>query len=752
MASLFDEPVRTSGGEGLVADLNPQQRAAVAHVGGALLIVAGAGSGKTRVLTRRIAYLLAERRVLPHEVLAITFTNKAAGEMRHRVEELIGPAARGMLVSTFHSACVRFLRKDAAKLGYTTSFTIYDAGDALRLVTMVMRDLDMDAKRVTPRSILNAISNAKNELVDDETYAQQASTPMERQVAEVYREYQRRLRAANAMDFDDLIMNTVSLLQVFPDVAEHYRRRFRHILVDEYQDTNHAQYILVKELVGKETDGIPPAELCVVGDADQSIYAFRGATIRNIEEFERDYPHATTVMLEQNYRSTQNILTAANAVIARNAGRREKRLWTDAGAGEPLKVYVADDEHDEASFIAGEIHRLVSHEGHTNADVAVMYRTNAQSRAIEDAFIRNGLPYRVIGGTRFYERKEIRDALAYLRALVNPDDEVSLRRILNEPKRGIGDKAEGSVEAFAVRQRIPFAAALRQLDRIPDLATRSASALRGFVELMDNLRTLVEAGEPPSTIIVAVLEQSGYLASLQNSLDPQDEARLDNLGELESIAREFETSDDPELGSTLADFLERVSLVADADSLPDSDEGLVTLMTLHTAKGLEFPVVFLTGLEDGGFPHQRSFGDPKEMEEERRLAYVGITRARERLYLTRATVRMTWGSPVYGPQSRFIDEIPAEQLSWLRGAPTSDAVPIARASAPSAASFMKTQHRGGGTVIELVVGDRVNHDKFGLGVVVAVNGVGDRADATIDFGAGVGEKRLLLRYSPVTKL
>lgn len=752
MASLFDEPVRTSGGEGLVADLNPQQRAAVAHVGGALLIVAGAGSGKTRVLTRRIAYLLAERGVLPHEVLAITFTNKAAGEMRHRVEELIGPAARGMLVSTFHSACVRFLRKDAAKLGYTTSFTIYDAGDALRLVTMVMRDLDMDAKRVTPRSILNAISNAKNELVDDETYAQQASTPMERQVAEVYREYQRRLRAANAMDFDDLIMNTVSLLQVFPDVAEHYRRRFRHILVDEYQDTNHAQYILVKELVGKETDGIPPAELCVVGDADQSIYAFRGATIRNIEEFERDYPHATTVMLEQNYRSTQNILTAANAVIARNAGRREKRLWTDAGAGEPLKVYVADDEHDEASFIAGEIHRLVSHEGHTNADVAVMYRTNAQSRAIEDAFIRNGLPYRVIGGTRFYERKEIRDALAYLRALVNPDDEVSLRRILNEPKRGIGDKAEGSVEAFAVRQRIPFAAALRQLDRIPDLATRSATALRGFVELMDNLRTLVEAGEPPSTIIVAVLEQSGYLASLQNSLDPQDEARLDNLGELESIAREFETSDDPELGSTLADFLERVSLVADADSLPDSDEGLVTLMTLHTAKGLEFPVVFLTGLEDGGFPHQRSFGDPKEMEEERRLAYVGITRARERLYLTRATVRMTWGSPVYGPQSRFIDEIPAEQLSWLRGAPTSDAVPIARASAPSAASFMKTQHRGGGTVIELVVGDRVNHDKFGLGVVVAVNGVGDRADATIDFGAGVGEKRLLLRYSPVTKL
>ena len=760
MPSLFDdadvEPaVSGTGGEALLADLNPQQRLAVTHVGTPLLIVAGAGSGKTRVLTRRVAYLLAERNVQPPEVLAITFTNKAAGEMRHRVEELVGARARAMLVSTFHSACVRFLRKDAQRLGYTSSFTIYDAGDALRLVTMVMRDLDMDAKRVTPRTILNAISNAKNELIDDETYLERATTPFERQVAEVYRDYQRRLRAANAMDFDDLIMNTVTLLQVFPDVAEHYRRRFRHILVDEYQDTNHAQYMLVKELVGTETDGIPPAELCVVGDADQSIYAFRGATIRNIEEFERDYPHAKTVMLEQNYRSTQNILTAANAVIARNQGRREKRLWTDAGAGEPLKIYVADDEHDEASFIAGEIQRLVTQEGHSNADVAIMYRTNAQSRAIEDAFIRNGLPYRVIGGTRFYERKEIRDALAYLRALVNPEDEVSIRRIINEPKRGIGDKAESAVESYAIRQRISFAEALRRVDQIPDLASRSVTALQGFVQLMDNLRTVVDAGEPPSTIIVAMLEQSGYLASLQNSLDPQDEARLDNLGELESIAREFETAeptDDESAGTSLADFLERVSLVADADELPDSEDGMVTLMTLHTAKGLEFPVVFLTGMEDGGFPHQRSFGDAKEMEEERRLAYVGITRARERLYLTRAIVRMMWGSPIYGPQSRFIDEIPEEQVSWLRGAPSSTPVPITRTSLPSASSFMKSQHRSGGAVIELAVGDRVNHDKFGLGTVVAVNGSGDRADATIDFGAGVGEKRLLLRYSPVTKL
>ncbi len=762
MSSLFDDlglpgmsapapAPRRIESEALLADLNEQQRRAVVHAGSALLIVAGAGSGKTRVLTRRVAYLMAARGAQPSEILAITFTNKAAAEMRHRVEELVGARAKAMLVSTFHSACVRFLRKDAPKLGYSTSFTIYDQGDALRLVTMVMRDLDLDAKRTTPRSMLNAISNAKNELIDDESYLAKASTPLERQVSEVYREYQRRLRAANAMDFDDLIMNTVVMLQVFPDVAEHYRRRFRHILVDEYQDTNHAQYMLVKELVGVEADGVPQAELCVVGDADQSIYAFRGATIRNIEEFERDYPNAETVLLEQNYRSTQNILTAANAVIARNQGRREKRLWTDAGSGDPVKVYVADTEHDEASFIAGEIDRLVDHENVRNSDVAVFYRTNAQSRAIEDAFIRTGMPYRVIGGTRFYERKEVRDALAYLRALVNPEDEVSIRRILNEPKRGIGDKAESSVEWFAQRERLSFAQALRQADRIPDLATRSLSALQGFVRMLDDLRTLVEAGETPSTIIVAVLEQSGYLASLQKSIDPQDEARLDNLGELESIAREFE-SDAEDGGATLADFLERVSLVADADQLPDSEDGIVTLMTLHTAKGLEFPVVFLTGLEDGNFPHQRSFGNAKEMEEERRLAYVGITRAQERLYLSRAEMRSQWGMPAYNPQSRFIDEIPAELLSWLRGAPGGEPVVRTRTPAASASSFMKQTHRGGGEVISLAVDDRVTHDKFGLGRVVAINGSGDRAEATIDFGVGVGEKRLLLRYSPVTKL
>ena len=760
MASLFDElgfdewstpePAEQRA-DALLEGLNPQQRLAVAHSGSALLIVAGAGSGKTRVLTRRVAYLLAERHVQPTEVLAITFTNKAAGEMRHRVEELVGPRARAMLVSTFHSACVRFLRRDAAKLGYTNSFSIYDQGDSLRLVTMVMRELDMDIKRTTPRSMLNAISNAKNELLDDESFTMSASTPFERQVAEIYREYQRRLRAANAMDFDDLIMNTVTMLQVFPDVAEHYRRRFRHILVDEYQDTNHAQYMLVKELVGRESDGLPQAELCVVGDADQSIYAFRGATIRNIEEFERDYPNARTILLEQNYRSTQTILSAANAVIARNQGRREKRLWTDAGAGEPIRVYVADTEHDEAAFIAGEIERLVRQEGASNADVAIFYRTNAQSRALEESFVRAGLPYRVVGGTRFYDRKEIRDALAYLRALVNPEDEVSTRRILNEPKRGIGDKAESSVESFAQRHGISFAAALRRVEEIPDLATRSVAALQAFSRMMDDLRTLVEAGEPPSTIVVAVLEQSGYIAQLQKTNDPQDEARVDNLGELESIAREFETADSELDDRSLSAFLERVSLVADADELPDSEDGVVTLMTLHTAKGLEFPIVFITGLEDGNFPHQRSFGDPKEMEEERRLAYVGITRARQRLYLSRASVRMAWGTPVYGPQSRFIDEIPAELLSWLRGEAAREAVPFTRTVAPSASSAMRAKQVTGAG-LDLAVGDRVTHDKFGLGRVVSVDGSGDRAQVTIDFGAGVGEKRLLLRYSPVTKL
>jgi DNA helicase-2/ATP-dependent DNA helicase PcrA len=747
----------TADPQQLVADLNAEQRAAVEHRGGPLLIVAGAGSGKTRVLTRRIAHLLATGDARPGEILAITFTNKAAGEMRERVVDLVGSRARAMWVSTFHSACVRILRREAAHVGVKSSFSIYDATDSLRLMTLVCRDLDLDPKRYPARGFAAQVSNLKNELVDHEEFARKADGHREKVLAEAYTEYQRRLRQANAFDFDDLISNTVWVLRAFPDVAEHYRRRFRHVLVDEYQDTNHAQYALVRELVGgpgTHDVGVPPAQLVVVGDADQSIYAFRGATIRNIEEFERDYPDATTILLEQNYRSTQTILTAANAVIAKNTTRRPKRLWTDAGSGEQVVGYVADDEHDEAAFIAREIDRLHDEVGVPSRDVAVFYRTNAQSRSLEEVFIRVGLPYKVVGGVRFYERKEIRDALAYLRVLANPVDDISLRRILNTPRRGIGDRAEAAVEVLAQRERITFAAALRRAEEAPGIATRSLGAIQSFVRLMDDLGVLVEAGSTASTLLAAVLEQTGYRAELRASSDPQDETRVENLAELESVAREFEAEQED---GTLADFLERVSLVADSDEIPDAEEhgGVVTLMTLHTAKGLEFPVVFLTGLEDGVFPHLRALGDPKELEEERRLAYVGITRAQRRLYVTRAVVRSAWGSPSYNPGSRFLDELPDEVVRWERADPVgrrpSQGGLGAAPSLLAAATRPGARSPGNRTVISLSAGDRVTHDKFGLGTVVSTSGAGERAEATIDFGDG-GEKRLLLRYAPVQKL
>ena len=686
--------------------------------------------------------------------MCIRDSNKAAGEMKERVAELVGARARAMWVSTFHSACVRILRSEAGRLGVASTFTIYDTADSMRLMGMVIRDLDLDPKKFTPRSFLSQVSNLKNELIDHETFAGRAANPMEETLAQAYGDYQRRLRRANAFDFDDLIGSTVAVLQLFPDVAEHYRRRFRHVLVDEYQDTNHAQYVLIKELVGRDEPDLPAGQLCVVGDADQSIYAFRGATIRNIEEFERDYPNASTIMLEQNYRSTQTILTAANAVIARNSSRREKRLWTDAGEGSPIVAYVADDEHDEASFIATEIDRLTDEDGYTPSDVAVFYRTNAQSRSVEEIFIRVGLPYRVVGGTRFYERREVRDAIAYLRALVNPEDEVSLRRILNTPKRGIGDRAEAMVEAFGQRERIGFSAALERAAEAPGVATRSLASITAFTTLMANLRTIVESGADAATVLQAILEQSGYLAELQASTDPQDETRVENLAELESVAQEFATAN-PE--GSLADFLERVSLVADSDDIPDGDDsgGVVTLMTLHTAKGLEFPVVFLTGMEDGVFPHMRSLGDPRELEEERRLAYVGITRARQRLYVTRSVMRSAWGSPAYNPPSRFLEEIPAEILDWRREEPVGRS-PLSGGygsspSSSSAALRLGDRVVGTGPVVSLSAGERVTHQKFGLGTVVSTSGAGDKAEATIDFGSA-GVKRLLLRYAPVEKL
>ncbi|MEU6681766.1 DNA helicase PcrA [Streptomyces sp. NPDC046832] len=757
----------------LLEGLNDNQRAAVVHSGSPLLIVAGAGSGKTRVLTHRIAHLLAERDVHPGQILAITFTNKAAGEMRERVEQLVGPRANAMWVMTFHSACVRILRRESKKLGFTSSFSIYDAADSKRLMALVCRDLDLDPKRFPPKSFSAKISNLKNELIDEEDFAAQATDGFEKTLAQAYAMYQSRLREANALDFDDLIMTTVNLLRAFPDVAEHYRRRFRHVLVDEYQDTNHAQYALVRELVGTSEHPvdvppeaeIPPAELCVVGDADQSIYAFRGATIRNILQFEEDYPDATTILLEQNYRSTQTILSAANAVIERNESRRPKNLWTNAGSGARITGYVADTEHDEAQFVADEIDRLTDAGEAKAGDVAVFYRTNAQSRVFEEVFIRVGLPYKVVGGVRFYERKEVRDVLAYLRVLSNPEDSVPLRRILNVPKRGIGDRAEAMIDALSQREKISFPQALKRVDEAYGMAARSTNAVKRFNTLMEDLRTVVESGAGPATVLEAVLERTGYLAELQASTDPQDETRIENLQELAAVAMEFEQERSEDEQASLSDFLEQVALVADSDQIPDEEDGdgVITLMTLHTAKGLEFPVVFLTGMEDGVFPHMRALGQTKELEEERRLAYVGITRARERLYLTRSTLRSAWGQPSYNPPSRFLEEIPPAHVEWKRTGATAPASsgPVSAVAASlsssrsrssaSGASGFATRRTSEKPVVSLAVGDRVTHDQFGLGTVVAVKGTGGNAEATIDFG-DTKPKRLLLRYAPVEKL
>jgi DNA helicase-2/ATP-dependent DNA helicase PcrA len=767
--------------DALLDGLNPEQRAAVVHEGSPLLIVAGAGSGKTRVLTHRIAYLLAARDVAPHEILAITFTNKAAGEMAARVAALVGPRARSMWVMTFHSACVRILRREARRFGYPSSFSIYDQADSQRLMALTCRELELDAKQFPPKAMAAQVSNLKNELIDYESFASRAQTARDKALAEAYGEYQRRLVAAGAMDFDDLIMVTVNLFQALPEVAQEYRRRFRHVLVDEYQDTNHAQYVLVRELVSggsplfsfrtdaadRPGDPIPPSavpargddppeppELCVVGDADQSIYAFRGATIRNIEEFEQDYPDARVILLEQNYRSTQNILAAANAVVSVNRGRKPKNLWSDQGAGPPIVGYVADNEHDEAAFVAEEVDRLTDAGQATPGEVAVFYRTNAQSRVFEEVFIRVGLPYRVVGGVRFYERREVRDLLAYLRLIANPADEVSLRRVLNVPKRGIGDRAQEYVAAFAQRERITFAEALARPADVPGLAARSAGAIEGFNTLIAGLRELAEA-VPVADLTEAVLDRTGYIEALEQSSDLQDASRVENLEELVSVAREFDgihMRGAGEVGGTLAEFLEQVSLVADADEIPEGEDhgGLVTMMTLHTAKGLEFPVVFLTGMEEEVFPHQRSLTNAKELEEERRLAYVGITRAEQRLYLTRALTRNWWGRPSFHQQSRFLTEIPAGLIEWRRDATAaqSSVMPAQQRLAQRPG----TRSPGNRTVPALSPGDMVTHDKFGLGTVVSTDGYGDQAEAKIDFGSDYGVKHLVLRYAPLEKL
>ena len=870
LSSGWERPSRPGvDPESLTRGLNDRQREAVTHAGSPLLILAGAGSGKTRVLTHRIAYLLATGRARAGEILAITFTNKAAAEMRERAGTLVGDDARRMWVSTFHSACVRLLRYEHEAAGLSSSFTIYDAQDSQRLIQMVLKAQDVDIKRFTPKMVAARISDAKNELIGPARYAETAGKdPVSRIVADAYVEYDKRMRASNALDFDDLIMRTVDLLRENPLIAEHYHRRFRHILVDEYQDTNHAQYVLVRVLVGDGSDGVTPAELTVVGDSDQSIYAFRGATIRNIEEFERDFTGARTILLEQNYRSTQNILSAANAVIARNTGRRAKNLWTASGDGALITLDAADSEHDEARFVVGEIDRLAD-SGVEWGDIAVFYRTNAQSRALEELLVRQGIPYRVVGGTRFYERREIKDALAYLQLISNPDDTVAARRVLNVPKRGIGAKAEEAIAAHAAHYGISFGAALRHLwlragcpagegegidvdalarstsrdeasadssvsastgdtagekpaaneaadesaaaapasspaESAPETAPevlgitpRAAKSAAAFWGLIETLRAAESRGVSQADILEEVLDRTGYLAELRRSEDPQDASRVENLAELHSVAGAF-AADAP--GGTLADFLERVALVADSDQVPAEGErgGQVTLMTVHTAKGLEFPAVFVTGMEDGTFPHQRSLGDESELEEERRLAYVAITRARERLYLTRAAVRSAWGTPQEMPPSRFLDDIPAELLDVRRAATSGERMRASYGGSYGSGSYGSGSYgrsrrsegrdpwgdtdtgafgsgRGGASaqpagvrkvtrmgvapaakpaedkpVLSLKVGDRIKHATLGTGTVTGIEGEGPRTVARIRFG--LGEKRLLVRMAPMEKI
>ncbi|MCS4485185.1 UvrD-helicase domain-containing protein [Gleimia sp. 6138-11-ORH1] len=681
----------------LLQGLNPQQQEAVTHSGSPLLIIAGAGSGKTRVLTHRIAYLLCTGRARAGEILAITFTNKAAAEMRERVNQLVGATANRMWVFTFHSACVRILREQYQAAGMRSSFTIYDAADSQKLLGIITKNLNIDTKRFTLKLLGSRISDLKNELITWQEYQENApNDPVSKVVAQVYQQYQRQLTEANAVDFDDLIMKVVQLLQSNPAVAEHYRRRFRHILVDEYQDTNHAQYVLVRELIGNGAD-LPAGELTVVGDSDQSIYAFRGATIRNIEEFEKDFQNAHTVVLEQNYRSTQNILSAANAVISKNYGRRAKALWTASGAGELIAYDAAESEYDEAKIVVQEISRLTPSE-YKYGEIAIFYRTNSQSRALEEQLVRAGIPYRVVGGTKFYERKEIKDALAYLQVIANPDDAVAIRRIINTPRRGIGDKAEQVLAAHAQMEGISFGAAARQvwiqkgcdqgeaktvevspaaweqqirealIENPAPLAGLTARALNSIAAFWGAIETMQVYAKEHSIaeVLDQILDVTGYLEELRRSKDPQDLNRVENLAELHSVATDFAKANPT---GQLHDFLERVALVADADQVASESEnaGEITLMTVHTAKGLEFPVVFVTGLEDGTFPHQRSLMEVSELAEERRLAYVAITRARKKLYLSRAAVRSAWGTPTDLPPSRFLDDIPSELLEIRRG-------------------------------------------------------------------------------------
>ena len=725
----------------LFRDLNPVQREAVAATEGPVVVVAGAGSGKTRVLTYRIAHLIRDLKVPAASVMAITFTNKAANEMRQRVASLVGGAVKQMWVSTFHSACVRILRRDAARFGYRSGFSIYDEADSVRLITQCVKDLDLDPKRFPPRNIKAAISNAKNELIDFESFSNMDSGFFHEQVADVYRLYQQRLLQASAMDFDDLLMVTVELLGAFPDVLEYYQNRFRYVMVDEYQDTNKAQYTLVKMLTDSHRN------LCVVGDSDQSIYRWRGADVRNILDFEQDYPDARVIVLEQNYRSTTNILDAANALIANNPRRQSKHLWSDNGPGDRIIRFEGEDEHDEAGYIVDQIERLID-EGFNPADIAVFYRTNAQSRVIEDVFVRRGVSYSVIGSVRFYERREVKDVMAYLRSVVNPDDQVALKRIINEPKRGIGNTTIAHVDRFSQRHDITFFEALQRADEIDALNSGAVRRIEEFLGVMSVIRDRAENGTVEQAVISAI-EDSGYAQYLESERTIEALGRLENLRELQGVASEFESTnegsiideqpfDDMNTMQRIEVFLEQTALVNDVDQL-DEGAGAVTMMTLHTAKGLEYPVVFVVGMEDGVFPHMRALGEPDELEEERRLAYVGITRAERKLYLTSAWSRTLWGATNYNPPSRFLKEVPTELLE-----PAEKRDRNARVASRSGPSHTVSSD-------EISAGDRVRHDKWGVGTVREVIGGGDRAEAVVLFD-GEGKKRLLLAWAPLERV
>lgn len=746
------------GNGDLLTGLNPVQHEAVTHREGPLLIIAGAGSGKTRVLTHRIAYLLDYEKVSPFEILAITFTNKAADEMKSRVAELIGPVAEKMWVSTFHSACVRILRRDAGRLGFPSSFTIYDQSDAVRLCGYVIRDLGLDAKKFPARTVHSTISSAKNEGLSAEEFLTKAGSIFDRKIAEIFSEYQARLLKAGAMDFDDLLVNTVRLLREFPDVLTAYQLRFRHILIDEYQDTNHVQNEMVLLLAAEHRN------VCVVGDADQSVYKFRGADMRNILEFENAFEDVTVLLLEQNYRSTQNILDAANAVIDNNLSRRPKELWTDRGNGEAIVRYFADDEGDEGQWIANQLLHLQD-SGYRWGDCAIFYRTNAQSRVIEDCLLRVGIPYKVVGGTRFYDRREIKDALAYLKVVVNPADEVSVKRVLNVPKRGIGDSSVGRLDLYARAHDLNFFATLSAAAEA-GVTGKALKGIKEFLQLIADLEPFIESG--PAMVLEEAMQRSGYIAELETEHSVEADGRIENIAELIGAAREYGSVDE---------FLEQVSLVADTDDLDDDDSSIV-LMTLHSSKGLEFPCVFLIGLEDGIFPHMRSLNDPSELEEERRLAYVGITRARERLHLSHAWCRTMFGSTQYNPPSRFLAEIPEQLVTTIQGerrtAPTrssgwggstpsmwggsrsanddddwSGSVIGGRRSDESTLAPPPPQ-KSGADRLDLKVGDDVLHDKFGDGVIIAMEGNGEKATATVNF-PGVGQKQLLLAWAPLKK-